>query len=238
MVASALVEATNVEHEFSPDEHAVERRLGRQRLLEEGLQLADERAGQQVGHQQRSAGALAGIPELIRTEDEGLLVTPSDPGALAVVVVISGWHLGVRAAGVNPPELKLWGMDPIHFLIVPISAIVVFAVFVAIGIWKRGTAAIHRPMMFLATLTAVAAATDRIGPLHDLFSGTIAGATWGPYFPPLVLALVLLAIKSGLTRAFDKWFAAGTAVIAVVGIVVMRAGPSPLWGRIASLLVH
>jgi len=157
---------------------------------------------------------------------------------LAIAVLISGWRLAVSAARVNPPELKLWGMDPVHFLLVPLSAIVVFAAFVSIGILQRNKPSIHRPMMFLATLTAVAAAIDRIGPLNDLFRNTIFGATWGPYFPPLVLALALLAVKYGLTRSFDRWFAIGTTIIGIVGIVVMYWGPTPHWESMANILIR
>jgi len=157
---------------------------------------------------------------------------------LAVVVLITAWRVAVSAARVNPPALKLWGMDPVHFLIVPLSAIVVYTAFVAIGIWQRNKPSIHRPMMFLATLTVVTAAIDRIGPLNDLFHNTIFGATWGPYFPPLVLALALLAVKYGLTRSFDRWFAIGTLIIGIVGIVVMHWGPTPHWESMANLLIR
>lgn len=157
---------------------------------------------------------------------------------LAVCIVILGFRVAVGAASVNPPELKLWGLVPKQFLIVPLTAIVMFAGYVAVGVWNRRRAEVHRPMMLLGTLTASAAALDRIGPLTNLYSHTVFGAIFGPFFAPTVIGAAFLLVKWALTRSFDRSFAVGFAVLAVVGPIVMKLATTQAWDGFASFLLR
>ena len=74
---------------------------------------------------------------------------------LAVAIFVFGMKLAIGAARVNPPELRLWNLGPKQFLIVPVSAILFFGVYVVIGLWNRLRSEIHRPMMLLGTLSAL-----------------------------------------------------------------------------------
>ena len=65
---------------------------------------------------------------------------------------------------------------------IPMIGILVFGLFVAIGVWYRRRPEIHRPMMLLGTLVIMAAATDRITALPPLFAETIWGGSGGRFF--------------------------------------------------------
>jgi hypothetical protein len=136
---------------------------------------------------------------------------------LAACIVFFGYRVAVGAASVNPPDMKLWGLVPKHFLAIPLMAIVLFGGFVAVGVWKRQRPEIHKPMMFFATLTAVAAAIDRIPFITQLYTGTTLGAMFGPFLAPAVIGLALLLLKWGLTRSLDRTFALCLVALAVCG---------------------
>jgi hypothetical protein len=139
---------------------------------------------------------------------------------------------------VNPPDLKLWGLNPKQFVAIPVISIVIFAVYVAIGIWKRRQPDLHRPMTFLSALISVTAATDRIGFLSNLYRSTIWGAIFGPFFTPLVVGAMLLFVKWVLTRSFDWWYATGYAVLVVAGPFIMWLAPTQTWDQFANFLLR
>lgn len=158
--------------------------------------------------------------------------------ALAAVVVILGFHLGIESARVNPPDLRLWDLSPRQFMAVPVLSILIFGILVGIGIWKRKRPEVHRPMMLLAVLAVMPAAMDRIDAIRTLYSATVWGAIFGPFFSTLVVGLCLLALHGALTRSFNRWFAAGYAGLVVASALIMRLAPSPAWDRIAGLLLR
>jgi len=157
---------------------------------------------------------------------------------LAVLVVFAGYRIAVGAAAVNPPEAKIWGLVPKQFLIVPLTALVLFAGFVLVGVWNRNRPEIHKPMMFFATLTAVAAAIDRIDFIRHVYERNILGALWGPFLAPVAIGLALLLLKWALTRSFDRVFTANLAVLAVSGLLAMKLATTQAWDQFASLLLR
>src|SRR5262249_35294712 len=118
---------------------------------------------------------------------------------LAAAIVVLGLTAGIEAARVAPPTARIWGLTPKQFMAVPVLSIIVFALFVAVGVWKRRRPNIHRPVMLLATLTAVSAAVARMEPVSALYRGTVWETVFGPFFGTLVLAAVLLIVKWLLT---------------------------------------
>jgi hypothetical protein len=106
---------------------------------------------------------------------------------LAACIFILGFRLGIEAVKVSPPEVRVWNLPYKKFMAVPIISIVIFAGFVAAGIRFRRRPEAHRSMMLLATLAVINAATDRIGPLTDLYRDTIWGTIFGPFSSTLVL---------------------------------------------------
>jgi len=157
--------------------------------------------------------------------------------ALAVAMVLLGLWLPIQSTRFEP-DVTLWGLNRVHFMAVPIIAILTFGAFVAAGIWKRRQPEIHRPMMLLATLSIIPAATDRITGLPDLYAASVWGASFGPFFTALIIGMLFLVAKSLVTRSFDRWFATGFAVLIVVDVFIMRLAPTDAWGQFAAFLVR
>lgn len=157
---------------------------------------------------------------------------------LAGCIFVLGFRLGIQVVKVSPPEVRLWNLPYRQFMAVPIISIVVFAGFVAAGVWYRRVREVHRSMMLLATLAAIPAAADRIGPVSDLYRHTIWGTLFGPFFSTLVLAGIFLVAKWAMTRSFDRYYAAGWGVLVVVSAVTMQLAPSSAWEHVAGLLLR
>lgn len=117
------------------------------------------------------------------------------------------------------------------------SAIVLFAVFVLIGILKRKRADVHRPMMLLASLSILPPSLDRITVIHNLFEGSVLGNLFGAYSSSLVVGIVLVALHCALTRSLNRSLAIGFAVVIAVAFATMQLAPTPAWDSVAGLLV-
>ena len=156
--------------------------------------------------------------------------------ALAVAMVFLGLWLPIQSTRFEPDE-TVWNLNRVHFMAIPIFAILTFGAFVAVGFWQRRRPEIHRPMMLLATLSIIPAATDRITGLPELYAASVWGSLLGPFFAALIVGTLFLVVKSLLTRSFDRWFATGFAVLIVVDVFTMRLAPTDAWGRFAAFLV-
>jgi hypothetical protein len=157
--------------------------------------------------------------------------------ALAAVIVLLGWKVGIEATRVDPPELRIWGLSPRQFMIVPIVSVTIFAGFVAAGVLARRRPDVHRPMMLLASLAVMPAAISRIDFLNSLYVGTMWESLLGPFFMTLVVGAVLLAVRCLLARSFDRWFAAGYAVLAVSSVLMVQMATTGAWDRFAGFLL-
>ena len=157
---------------------------------------------------------------------------------LAACIFVLGLRVGIEATRVTPPEVKIWGYTARQFMTVPIFSIVIFAGFVAAGILNRRQPEVHRPMMLLATLAAMPAAVSRIDPLNALYSHTIWETIFGPFFMTLVVGAVLLAVKWGLTRSFDRYYAMGYAGLVVASAGIMKLAPTQVWDGVAGFLLR
>lgn len=156
---------------------------------------------------------------------------------LAAVAVVTGVQLGIGAARVNPPELVLWGLVPSEFMAIPVLSILLFAVFVLIGILNRRRSEIHRPMMLLAVLAILGAAVDRIPVVTALYHETALGHVFGPFTGALVLGLVLVLIKTGFTGSRDRWLEAGFGFLALCCALIMKLARSDAWDGLAVILL-
>ena len=157
---------------------------------------------------------------------------------LAACIVFLGLRVAVAAASVNPPDLKLWGLAPKQFLAIPVGVIVMFAGYVATGVWNRRRPEVHRPMLLLGTLIAVTAATDRIGAITNLYAHTVWGAIFGPFFTTAVIGAAFLLVKWALTRSFDRAYAVGYAVFVVAGPLILKLATTSVWDGFASFLLR
>jgi hypothetical protein len=155
---------------------------------------------------------------------------------LAGCIFLLGLQVGISAARVAPPEVRLWNLPYKQFMAVPVISIIIFGAFVTAGILNRRRAAIHRPMMLLATLAAIPAALDRIDAIASLYRQTVWGTIFGPFFSSLVIGAVFLVVKWALTRKFDRYYAMGWAVLVVASAGIMKLATTPMWDAIATLL--
>lgn len=176
-------------------------------------------------------------PMLIVSANRRLHMTLGKIGALlAAAIVVLGLRVPIEVTRFGP-EFPLWGLTRRQFMAIPIISILVFGVFVTIGVWYRRRPEIHRPMMLLATLSIVAAATDRITGLSALYGASVWGRVFGPFFPALLIGALFLAVKWLLTRSFDRWYAVGYAALVAANAMIMALAPSEVWGRFAAFLV-
>lgn len=157
--------------------------------------------------------------------------------ALAASIVISGFWLGIESTSIKPPEMRLWGLDPKQFMAIPNIGILIFAGFVIAGVWNRRRPEVHRPMMLLATLAAIPAATDRIDFIRALYQGTVWGTVFGPFFAGLVIGLFFLVIKCLLTRSLDRWYVMGYISLVISSALIMQLAKTSTWNHFASFLL-
>lgn len=178
-------------------------------------------------------------PFLVARGNRRLHMTLGKIGAvLAAGVVVLGVKLGVASCRVAPPDLMYGSLTPKQFMSVPVLDAVLFALFVTAGVCWRKRPAAHKPMMFLATLTAVAAAISRIDSLNHLYAGTAGERLFGFFFFTVVAGVVFLVAKCVVFRSFDRWFAGGVAGLALWFWMATQIAPTPVWDAIAGVLLR
>jgi hypothetical protein len=158
--------------------------------------------------------------------------------SIAVCLVLLGMKLGIASCQASPPGSMDGPLTPKQFLSVPVGNILLFALFAAAGVWWRKLPDIHKPMMFLASLTLVAAAIARIDFLNNLYAGTVWEKLFGFFFFAVVISGLFLVIKCVVFRKFDRWFAAGYGVMVAWFLMVAQIARTPTWDAIASVLVR
>ncbi len=156
-------------------------------------------------------------------------------GLAAAIVVLGTWTAIATTRKIDT-DLVRYGLHRRQFMAVPLSDIAAFAAFVAVGIWNRQRPKIHRPMMLLATLATMAAATNRIPEFRGLGGSNFWGHVFGPHLVPLSIGVLFLATKSALTRSVDRWFAGGLAACALINALGMQIASTATWERIATAL--
>jgi hypothetical protein len=157
---------------------------------------------------------------------------------LASVIILAGLRIGIEAARVSPPELRVFGLAPKEFMAVPVVSILVFGLFVWFGVVNRRRPEVHRPMMLLASVTVISAATGRMTPLNALYAGTWWELVFSAFFMPLIFAAILLAAKCVVFRSFDRWFAGGFAALTVASVAISLGAKTTPWDRFATFLLQ
>lgn len=177
-------------------------------------------------------------PLLVATRRKRLHMTLGLFGTvLAVGIVVTGYLVGVNAARVNPPDLTLFGLNQKQFLTVPLIGVVTFGGFVALGVWNRRRPEVHRPMMFMASLSVVAAAMGRMPMLNAWYAGTRLEQWFSAFLSMLILGALLLALKSMMERRFDRWFAGAFAALALICVAVSLVAKTEAWVQFATWLM-
>ncbi len=157
---------------------------------------------------------------------------------LALLIVITGFRLGIESTRIAPPDLLLWNLAPEQFMAIPTLSILTFGILVAIAIWQRKKANIHRTTMLIATLITLPAAIDRIDAIKNLYSGTTWGETFGPFGAVIIIGLLLLIINSLLTRSINRCFAIGYIGLALLSFSIFQIAKTQTWEIIALFLLQ
>lgn len=157
---------------------------------------------------------------------------------LAAILVVLGLVVATRSAAVTPPDFKYGLLNPKQFMAVPYIGILMFGLYVAIGVKCRKQPKIHKPMMFLATLAIIAAPLDRIDAIRNIFTNTVFYSIWGPFFSALLIGSVLFLIRCLLTRAIDRYFAIGLVGLYLAFGLMMQIALTQAWDAFASALIR
>ena len=152
---------------------------------------------------------------------------------IAALIVVTAPLVALRSIRVAPEQVIFDWPGP-QFLLVMWTEIALFVVFITIGVLNRKRPRIHRPMMLMASLAIVSGATARIAQVGSIFGGH----HWMGIFAPVVtLGVLLLLVRAAMTRSFDRPFAMGLAVFAVVTLIAGRLAMTNVWGDWAGIIL-
>lgn len=178
-------------------------------------------------------------PLLVAGGNKKMHMTLGKIGAvLATCIIGLGMFTAIQSAKFTPPEVRIWGLPGKNFMAVPVIGILTFAGYVAIGVFTRKKPAIHRPMMFMAVMSTMSAPIARIEYLSSMYRSTIWEHIFGPFFMTLVVGALLFAIKTILTRSFDKAFAIAFAVLVALNWLTWVIAPTDAWLTVANALTR
>lgn len=153
---------------------------------------------------------------------------------LGPLIAVLGMLVAIRSVQHTPAEFHFFGILYSRFLLVMLTEMAMFAVFVTAGVLARKRPKIHRPMMMLASLTILPGATGRIPALTAVFGPSGWSGLFGPIF---VLGAALLLIRWAQTRRFDEWFAGGYALMVIAFTASEYLALTDMWGRMASVIL-
>ncbi len=156
---------------------------------------------------------------------------------VAGLIVVTGLILSVQSTRFSPPGLIIWSLTGRQFMAVPFFSILLFGGMVGAAVWYRKQSRIHRPMMLFATLSALGAATARIGLLNGLYEGTALAPIFGPSLGVVVIGAVFVAVNWALMRSFDKWFAISYGLVVATFLLAMQIATTGAWSRFVDSVV-
>lgn len=122
--------------------------------------------------------------------------------------------------------------DPLAFMINPLTAVALFGVFAAVGIWRRDVAAYHKRAMFLATLAIVQTPLARIARML----GSDAPPVGGMILSDLLLAALVAYDWKRRGRLHPATRTLG-GILLVSQPVRLAIGSTDAWHRLAATLV-
>lgn len=151
---------------------------------------------------------------------------------IASMIAVTGPFVAVRSTSLENMPVFDWPARP--FLLVMLTEIALYVVFVAIGVLNRKRPRIHRPMMLLASLSLISGATGRI-PLVNLIFGF---HQWMALFGPVVaLGGICLLVRWAMARTLEREFVVGYATLVAVTLAVSRLAVTDVWASWAGILV-
>jgi len=157
-------------------------------------------------------------------------------GGVAAALVAAGSGFTLAIESVRPvPAIPFWGMAYRQFMLVMLTEVTLFTLFVLAGVLYRKRPRIHRAMMLLASLSILAGATVRMPVLFPVFGEAGWTGIFGPVF---VLGAVFVLVRSFLGGITDRWLAAGYAVMVAVYVAARQFAISDAWSVVARAVLH
>lgn len=158
--------------------------------------------------------------------------------ALAVVLVAVGLRIAVASAAVTPPGVMFGPLTPRQFMAVPFLGILLFAGLVALGIRFRAEPGLHRPLMFLATLSVCSAGLGRIESLNAFFAGGLWYRAFGDFFNVVIFGALAVLAHATLTRRVDRRLAICFAGFASACSAIAQIATSAAWAAVTEVLLR
>lgn len=155
--------------------------------------------------------------------------------AVASMIAVTGPLVAIRSTRSSAFGVAVFDWPGPQFLLIMLTEILLFVVFVAIGVHYRQRPRIHRPMMMLASLAMISGATGRIAWMNSIFGFH----TWTALFGPVVaLGALLLVVRFLISRRLDREFAYGYASLALVTFVAAGMAGTDTWLHLAGILLR
>lgn len=155
--------------------------------------------------------------------------------AIGGTIACTGTLVAIRSVQVTPADFRFFNMEYRRFLLVMLTEIALFTLFVTIGFLARKRPKIHRPMMLMASLAILAGATARIPWCWAVFGQNGWVGLFGPVF---CLGAALLLVRFAVTHSLDRWFAAGYAFFIAAYIASERLSLTNAWSDWAGTILR
>lgn len=168
---------------------------------------------------------------LIATGRRSLHQQTGKIGAVLFVLILA---VGTAAAiaSARQPVSPVPGVTPIMFLAVPMVTLLVFALLVAIVLWKRRQSDVHKRLMLLATLSITTPGIARI-PLGFIQHGGL------PVFFGITIVIVLFCVifDTVMHKRLHPAFGWGAALIVVAVPLRIALAGTLAWKQFATWLI-
>lgn len=151
---------------------------------------------------------------------------------IASMIAVTGPLVAFRSTRLENMPVFDWPALP--FLLVMLTEIALYVVFVTIGVLNRKRPRLHRPMMLLASLSLISGATGRIPLVNSIFGFHQWMALFGPV---AALGGLSLLVRWALTRSLEREFVVGYATLVAVTLAVSRLAMTNGWVSWAGIIV-
>lgn len=157
---------------------------------------------------------------------------------LTILLVLLGVRVSIEATRVNPPDMMMFGLTMKQFMAIPFLTILSFGGYVFFGVLYRKRPEIHRPLMLMASLTVVSAATGRMPALNAWYAGTWLEVLLTTYFATMAVGALMFAAKCAVSRRFDRGFAIAYGSILLTSVAISLIARTPVWNALAGFLLR
>jgi hypothetical protein len=148
---------------------------------------------------------------------------------VGLTIAWTGSLVAIRSVQLSR-EIPFFGMEYPRFLLVMLTEMACFTLFLSAGLLTRKKPKIHRAMMLMASLSILPGATVRIPFLISIFGASGWVGLFGAVF---CVGAVLLMIRCAMTRTVDRWFAGAYALWVAAFIASTSLAMTETWDRLA-----